>query len=203
LGEAPAEKPIPCDTHPTTHFFGTDTNRGLADTLIYISKGLSVSTPVRLQLTNELVFTNCQIQPFVSAVVGPARMVIRDAEGTTHYLRVTSAEGKSDHPAHVRPDHSATFPLLGRQSFTTVACEIHPYEFAFVSILDNPFFAITGSDGGFALTNVPPGNYTVTALHRRPGATRAVSKSVQVRAGEITPIDFTFEESAPKQLSSR
>ncbi len=202
-GEPPAEKPIPCDTHPTTHFFVTDTNRGLADTLIYISKGLSISTPVRIQTTNELIFTNCQMKPFVSAVIGPARMVVHDAEGTMHSLRVTSAEGKSNRPGYVSPDHSAAFPLLGRQSFSTVACENHPYEFAFVSVLDNPFFAITGTDGGFALTNVPPGNYTVTALHRRPGATRAVSKSVQVRAGEATPIDFTFEEATPKQLSSR
>jgi len=36
-------------------------------------------------------------------------------------------------------------------------------------VVDNPYYAITGSDGKFSITDVPPGNYTLIAIQSLTG----------------------------------
>ena len=39
----------------------------------------------------------------------------------------------------------------------------------YLSVLGNPFFAVTGKDGSFALNGLPPGTYTIAAVHEKYG----------------------------------
>ena len=38
---------------------------------------------------------------------------------------------------------------------------IHPWMHAFVGVVDNPYYAVTGKDGSFAIKDLPPGKYTI------------------------------------------
>jgi uncharacterized protein (DUF2141 family) len=40
---------------------------------------------------------------------------------------------------------------------------------AFLNIAPNRYFAITGKDGSFTIPNLPPGTYTVAAIHEKLG----------------------------------
>ena len=40
---------------------------------------------------------------------------------------------------------------------------------AFINVAPNPWFAITGADGRFTITGVPPGTYTLAAVHEKLG----------------------------------
>src|SRR5204863_9880310 len=51
--------------------------------------------------------------------------------------------------------------------FLRVRNDVHPWEFAYISIMANPFFAITDKNGNFTITNVPPGDYVLEAVHRK------------------------------------
>ena len=42
-----------------------------------------------------------------------------------------------------------------------VKCNVHPWMKAYIAVLGNPYFQVTGKDGSFTLKNVPPGTYTV------------------------------------------
>jgi hypothetical protein len=41
---------------------------------------------------------------------------------------------------------------------------------ALIVVLDSPYFATTGKDGRFSVSNVPPGQYRLHVLHERATA---------------------------------
>ena len=38
--------------------------------------------------------------------------------------------------------------------FVKFSCQVHPWMFAYVGVVDNPYFAVTGADGRFDLAEV-------------------------------------------------
>jgi hypothetical protein len=60
---------------------------------------------------------------------------------------------------------------------------------AYVHVLDNPFFAVSGTDGSFKLPDLPPGKYEVTAWHEVFGEQK---QAVNVEAGKPLKLEFTF-----------
>jgi hypothetical protein len=61
--------------------------------------------------------------------------------------------------------------------------------FAWVTVIDSPYFAISDKDGKFTIKNVPPGKYTVEAAHRKLGTQ---TMEVEVKDTDV-PANFTFE----------
>ena len=64
-------------------------------------------------------------------------------------------------------------------------CALHPWMYAYVHVLEHPFFAVTRKDGSFTIKGLPPGKYEVSVLHEvarmKPVAARM---SVRVEAGQ-------------------
>ena len=50
-----------------------------------------------------------------------------------------------------------------------VKCNIHSWMRAFIGVVANPYFAVSGTDGTFEIPNVPPGDYVVEAWHETLG----------------------------------
>ena len=63
--------------------------------------------------------------------------------------------------------------------------------FAWVTVVDHPYFAVSGKDGTFTIKDVPPGKYKIVALHRK-GAPTGIEKDIEVK-GDGATIDFTVE----------
>ncbi len=84
-----------------------------------------------------------------------------------------------------------TYVFPAPENFLKFNCDVHPWMFAWVTVVDNPYFAQTDKDGKFTIKNVPPGKYTVTALHYKLAKT-GVDKPVEVTASGAT-VDFAIE----------
>ena len=89
------------------------------------------------------------------------------------------------------------------EPFLKMQCDVHAWMFAYVTVLDSPYFAVSGKDGKFTIKNVPPGKYTVTAMHRKISAVleadgkkvagyKGVEKAIEVTAAGATA-DFVLE----------
>jgi plastocyanin len=73
----------------------------------------------------------------------------------------------------------------------TLLCNVHPEMSAFVVVLGNPYFIVTRRDGYFKIDNVPPGEYTLKAWHRK---FKSVRQEIKVEAGKTTDVSFVLRK---------
>jgi len=76
------------------------------------------------------------------------------------------------------------------ENFLKVACNVHPWMFAWITVVDHPYFAVSGKDGAFTIANVPPGKYKIQAVHRKAGT---ATQEIEVKEGAPAKADFTLE----------
>lgn len=77
----------------------------------------------------------------------------------------------------------------GRKIFV-MQCGFHAYMESWAMAVDNPYYAVTGKDGTFTLTDVPPGTYRLVAWH--PQAGKMLEQEVTVTPGETANTNFVF-----------
>ena len=83
---------------------------------------------------------------------------------------------------HVTFDKPGEIPLL---------CNVHAEMSAFVVVLENPYFSLTGKDGTFKIENVPAGTYKLNAWHER---LKTITKDVTIEAGKTANVDFQLKK---------
>ena len=69
-------------------------------------------------------------------------------------------------------------------------CKIHPQMDAYVTVLQNPYFAVTDKDGRFTIADVPPGSYTIGVWY--PRRYKAPPQPVTVDGGAPATVDFVL-----------
>jgi hypothetical protein len=141
----------------------------------------------------------------------PAMPVTIDQQGCMYVPRVVGARvgqtlkiSNSDPTAHnlhslsltngfnVSQPHAGmvyTFQLKSEDVMMRLKCDIHPWMFAYVGIASHPYVALSGADGAFRITGVPPGKYPIRVWHERYGRLTA---NVEVKAGQTATVDFTY-----------
>ncbi|MBI4611680.1 MAG: hypothetical protein HY726_22045 [Candidatus Rokubacteria bacterium] len=78
---------------------------------------------------------------------------------------------------------------LKRPGLVDIMCDAHDWMSAWIVVSDHPYVAITGEDGAYAIANIPPGAYMLTAWHEKLGRQQV---QVTVKAGEQKKANFAF-----------
>jgi hypothetical protein len=87
------------------------------------------------------------------------------------------------------PNQGQRIPTeLTRAGAVKVDCDAHGWMEGWIYVIDNPYYAITGADGKFSITDVPAGKYTLVAVQSFTGPVQQV---VTVAGG--TPTSLTIE----------
>jgi plastocyanin len=167
----------------------TGPNDALANVVVYVKSGLGhyrypvPQTPVILDQKN------CMYTPHVLAVMVGQPFSVANSDPTMHNVHVMARHNRqwsSSQPVDSAPLKS-TFE---RPEFAIpVLCNIHPWMRAYVFAFDQPYFAVTGTDGAFAIKNLPPGTYTIEAWHE-PHQT--LDQTVTLAPKESKAITVTF-----------
>jgi hypothetical protein len=79
-----------------------------------------------------------------------------------------------------------------------VKCDVHPWMFAYVGVLDHPYFAVTDEDGYYEIKNVPPGEYKVSAWQERGLRKRRTTNVGPGETVEKQNLSFTFDKKKKK-----
>src|SRR5258708_21573365 len=72
-----------------------------------------------------------------------------------------------------------------------IDCDAHGWMEGWIYVVDNPHYAITGADGKFSITDVPPGNYTLVAIQSLTGP---IQQPVTVTAGKPPNLSIHFKK---------
>jgi hypothetical protein len=90
------------------------------------------------------------------------------------------------------PNQGQRIPVeLPRPGVVRIDCDAHGWMEGWIYAADNPYYAVTGADGKFAITDVPPGNYTLVAFQPFIGP---VQQSVTVAAGKPTRLTIELKK---------
>jgi hypothetical protein len=202
-GEPPPEEPIdisafsPCaklqTNSPTTRNFVVSPDGGLADVFVSIVLGLDRTQYPPPRTNHEIVFVNCQMQPYVSAMLAGQRLRFFDADPQAHTVRITPMKNPPFSLSLRSKSDGLSPPLRQPEEFVRLSCDLHAWESAYVSVVKPPFFAVTDTNGDFVIPNVPPGKYQVRALHRVAQGTNGMIREVVVRSDKISQVNFTFD----------
>ncbi len=127
--------------------------------------------------------------PPVMAIVAGQKVRFSNDDSVVHNVFSRSRAGKFDAGKN-RPGEVYTQGFK-KTGIIDVYCDIHEQMVSTVVVVPNRAFAITGPDGRFTLTGVPPGTWSLFAVHRRDERSDVSRAEVVVKAGE--PVRVVLE----------
>jgi plastocyanin len=174
---------------PTTHFYVVGPNGELADVVISLNvTGKSTgaaATPVTLDQKG------CLYSPTILAVQTGQKIIVKNSDPCLHNVHTVSKDGNDQHnDAQMPGGADLTYSFDKPENFLKFQCDVHPWMFAWVTIVDSPYYALSDKDGKFTIKNVPPGKYTITAAHRKLGEQ---TLDVEVKDSDVSVSFPAFE----------
>ncbi len=176
---------------PTTHFYVVGDKGELADVVVSL-EGVSGKSTGASAPQAELDQKGCEYTPQILAVQTGQKIVVKNSDPVLHNVhdQPTASGNKEQNMAQPPGGADLTFTFDKPEMFIKFKCEVHPWMFAWVSVFDHPYFALSGKDGTFKIANVPPGKYKLTAEHRKAGK---VTQDIEVKEGAPTAVDLSLE----------
>jgi len=139
----------------------------------------------------------CEYTPYVAACQTGQKIVVKNSDPVLHNVHATPANtaagNKEDNKAQMAGGPDLNFVFPAPENFLRFKCDVHPWMFSYINVVDHPYFAVTGKDGKFTIKNVPAGKYTLVAMHRKAApAPTGVEKEIEVTA-DGAKVDLTLD----------
>lgn len=192
---ADTDTPIAMDADPVCaglHTTPVDTNEiaakdgKLGNVFVYVKSGLTGSYPAPAE-KKELDQVGCQYTPRVQGLQVGQAMTIKNTDATLHNVHALAKSNQEFNQAQPQglPPFEKTFDKA--ELPVHVKCDVHPWMNAYIAVVDNPFYAVSGEDGAFSIEKLPPGTYTLEAWHEKLG-----TKTQEVTIAPNQTVDVTF-----------
>ena len=162
----------------------------LSNVLIYVRQGLPEAAYDPPKQSVSIKQEGCRYVPHIAAVMVGQPVQFEDEDQTLHNIHPmpkNNPEWNQSQMPHSQPlEKSFSQPEL----MIPVKCNQHPWMHMYLSVIGNPYFAITGSDGKFTLQGLPPGAYTIAAVQEKYGEK---TQTVIVEAKENKNVNFIYQ----------
>ncbi len=164
---------------PTTKFYVVGAGGELADVVVSLegvsgkSKGASAAPAVLDQ-------KSCLYVPQIMAVQTGQKITVKNSDPVMHNVHSQPATkgNKEDNKVQMPNGADLTFSYDQPEDFVKFKCDVHPWMFAWVSVFDHPYFAVTKADGTFKISDVPAGKYKLKLNHRKAGT---ITQDIEVK----------------------
>lgn len=165
----------------------------LANAVVFISDDMSKysftvpSTPATIDQKG------CMYSPHVVAMMAGQQLQVNNDDKTTHNIHPVPKNNQEWNESQPAGSPAIVKVFARAEQAIPVKCNVHPWMKAYIFTFPNPYFSVTGDDGKYTISNVPPGTYNVTVWSETFGSS---SQSVTVGAKESKSQDFSVKASA-------
>lgn len=166
-------------------------NGALANTVVYIKKGLEGKTFPAPTAKPEIDQKGCMYYPYVAAVMVGQKFDVKNSDPFMHNVNASAKINKGFNFAQANAGQ-VNEKVFDKAEQVRFACNVHPWMIAFVNVLEHPFFAVTNAKGEFELpAGLPAGKYTVEVSHLKAGV-----QTFEVEVGSGKGAEATVELAA-------
>ena len=166
-------------------------NGTLRYVFVYVKGGLEDQSFIGASGAVTLGQTGCMYDPHMMGLQTNQTITIVNNDDTLHNINAQPTASGNGSFNFAQPIKGMTTD----QSFAAVEvmiplkCDVHPWMQAYVGVVDHPYFAVTGEDGSFSISNLAAGTYTIGAWHESLGEQE---QSVTVEANGTADVTFDF-----------
>ena len=198
-GTPPAPKPINQEADPMCRLvpetqapiYTQDVvveNGRLANVFVYLSDGVKgrYAPPAEPAVIDQ---RGCRYSPHVMGIMAGQALTIRNSDSTLHNIHAGPQKNDGFNLAQTQVGQTSQWTFTHTEVMIPVSCDVHGWMRSYIGVLTHPFFAVTGTDGAFNISGVPPGTYTMTAWHEKYGTQQATVTVTERGAASAT---FTF-----------
>ena len=132
----------------------------------------------------------CHYVPHVVGIRANQKFLVTNSDPTAHNVNV---QGKGNPPWNTsQPPNAPAIEqkFVRAEVIIPVKCNQHPWMKSYIAVMNHPFFAITADDGSFSIKGLPPGKYTLVALHEKFGEK---STEITLAAKGSATGDFSYD----------
>jgi hypothetical protein len=166
-------------------------NGGLKNVFVYIKDGLgnkyvfdTPTEPVKIDQKG------CHYTPHVVGVRTTQPLEVINSDNTLHNVHGMPKANPEFNQGQMIAGMKNDFTFNAPEVLIPLKCDVHSWMNAYIGVVDHPYFAVTGDGGAFELRGVPPGTYSVEAVHEKLGR---VSLPVTLGDKDSKELTFTFK----------
>ena len=199
-GQPPKMKPLDmtadpgCPTGPQPAEVVVANAGKLANVFVYVKEGLPQgnfavpSEPVVLDQKG------CRYNPRILGIMAGQPLKITNTDTADHNIHDMPSNNPPFNESQMPTDKPVMKKFPNVEMMIPVQCNQHPWMRAYINVMPHPYFAVSGPDGGFEIKNLPPGEYTIAAVHERFG-----EQTMKVKVGPKESAKAAFVYSAAAQ----
>ena len=174
--------------------FRVSEDGGFQDAVVAV---VGVKQGKKFDYTPELDVETCRISPFVVSIRNHHPINLANKDPIAHDIQGYTLQDDYTFAMFNKPmvpESTAAKSILlrnGHYIFRT-QCGVHDFMQSWGMAVGNPYFAVTGPDGGFTIPDLPPGTYDVIAWHPYM---KVQAQKITVPANASVALNFQFDAS--------
>jgi plastocyanin len=162
---------------------------GLKDVLVYVKSGVTGTYPAPTEAV-ELDQQGCMYKPHLVALQVGQPLKIKNNDETLHNIHPRPAVNPEFNIGQPRKGMESTKTFDKKEVMIPVGCDVHPWMRSYITVLDNPFFAVTDEDGKYEIKGLPAGEYEIEAVHEK---LKSQTGKITVKDGEKATLDLSYK----------
>lgn len=166
----------------------------LANVFVYVKEGLpqgNFSVPSEPVVLDQ---KGCRYIPHILGIMVGQPLRITNTDTADHNIHDMPSNNPPFNESQMPTDKPVTKKFSNPEMMIPVQCNQHPWMRAYINVMSHPYLAVSGPDGSFEIKNLPPGEYTVAAVHEKFG-----EQTMKVKVGRKENARAVFVYSAAAQ----